>query len=123
MIQLSEAELGSLLAVADAHGVRSRARLTARSLKKAHDDAKRELKSAESSARMFFMYDDCGSGYEAEHAQAKSAFEIMQSAFNEAVATEIESEKAYKKARLTAIDRHPSLADIIARHIQKQEAA
>jgi hypothetical protein len=123
MIQFSEAELGSLLAVADAHGFRTRARLTARSLKKAHDDAQRELKSAESSARMFFIHDDCGSEYEAEHAQAKSAFEIMQSAFNEAVATEIESEKAYKKARLTAIDSHPQLADVIARHIQKQDAA
>jgi hypothetical protein len=122
MIQFSEAELGSLVAVADAHGVRTRARLTARSLKRAHDNAKRELKSAESSARMFFMYGDCGSEYEAEHTQAKSAFEIMQSAFNEAVATEIESEKAYKNARLTAIDSHPHLSDVIARHIQKQDA-
>lgn len=122
MIQFSEAELSSLLAVADAHGVRTRARFTARSLKKAHDDATRELKSAESSARMFFMHDDCGPEYESEHAQAKSAFEIIQSAFNDAVATEIESEKAYKKARLTAIDKHPHLADVIARHIQKQDA-
>ena len=71
---------------------------------------------------MFFMYDDCGPEYAAEHAQAKSAFEIMQSAFNDAVATEIESERAYKKARLTAIDSHPHLADVIARHIQKKDA-
>lgn len=108
-------ELGALLAVAQAHGVRTRARLTARSLKQAHDKAKSRLGSAESDARMFFMYDDCGSEYEAEHTEAESAFEVMQAAFKEAVMAEIESEKAYKKARLTTIDRHPRLGEIIAR--------
>lgn len=68
---------------------------------------------------MFIMYDDCGPEYEAEHTQAKSAFEIMQAAFNDAVATEIESEMAYKKARLTAVDQYPHLEDVIVRTIQK----
>jgi hypothetical protein len=121
--QFTDLELGALLTVAQAHGVRTRARLTARSLKKAHDEAKSRLRGAESDARMFFMYDHCGSEYEAEHTEAKSAFEVMQAAFNEAVLTEIESEKAYKKARLTTIDRHPHLGEVIARHIQKQAAA
>lgn len=117
--ELTQDALSALIGVAQAHGVRTRARLTARSLKKAYDDAKGRLKGAESDARMFFMYDDCGSEYEAEHAQAKSAFEIMQAAFNEAVATEIESEMAYKKARLTAIDQYPHVEGVIARVIQK----
>lgn len=116
---LADDALYALIAVAQAHGVRTRARLTARSLKRAYDDAKSRLKGAESDARMFFMYDDCGSEHEAEHTQAKSAFEIMQKAFNEAVATEIESEMAYKMARLTAIDQYPHLEGVIARDIQK----
>ena len=119
--ELTEDALSALIGVAQAHGVRTRARLTARSLKKAYDDAKGRLNGAESDARMFFMFDDCGPEYEAEHTQAKSAFEIMQRAFNEAVATEIESEMAYKKARLTAIDQHPDLEDVIARTIQKSK--
>jgi hypothetical protein len=115
----TEIELSGLLAVAEAHGIRTRARLTARKLKKAYDEAKSRLRGAESDARMFFMYDDCGSGYNAEHKQAQSAFEIMQAAFNDAVATEIESEKAYKKVRLTTIAQHPALRDVISRHIQR----
>ncbi|MCV9964199.1 hypothetical protein OIU34_20145 [Pararhizobium sp. BT-229] len=117
--ELTEGALSTLIGVAQAHGDRTRARLTARSLKKAYDEAKGRLKGAESAARMFFMHDDCGPEYEDEHTQAKSAFEIMQRAFNEAVATEIECEMAYKKARLTAIDQYPHLEDVIARNIQK----
>jgi hypothetical protein len=120
-IQLTHGELDTLIGVAQAHGVRTRARLTARSLKQAHDEAKGRLKGAESDARMFFLYDACGSEYETEHTQAKSAFDIMQRAFNEAVSTEIESEMAYKKARLTATDQYPHLEGVIASTIQKQK--
>lgn len=102
-MQITHEELTALVSVAKAHGVRAAARLKAKQAKAAIAPAEEEL-------RHFGMYEDCGDFYQTMVDEAKGVFSA-------AVASEIGAEKAYKKARLTAIERHPSLEGLIETYV------
>lgn len=119
---LTDLELSALVAVSQAHGVRTQARRAAREIKQAHDSAHASLRSAESSARMFGNHDDCGSEYNDEYKVAKGAYEAVKPIFDTAVYAEIVAEKAYTKAKADAIARFPALERHIVRLMASDNA-
>ncbi|MCV9964197.1 hypothetical protein OIU34_20135 [Pararhizobium sp. BT-229] len=98
-MEISTGELEHLVSVAKAYGVRTEARARAR-------EAKVALAAAEKEERHFGGFADCGDSYRSWLDEAKGVFSA-------AVASEITSEKAFKKARLTAIEQHPRLERLI----------
>ena len=122
MHSLSASEIACLVGAAQAHGVRTQARRSARAAKKAFDQAQSMLRGAESSARMFGHHDDCGSEYESEYKSAEGAFGSVKSIFEEAVLAEIEAEKAYTRAKYEAIARFPGLEPHITKLIASSNA-
>lgn len=94
-------ELVAFSAVCKAYGVRTEARARARA-----KEAKVALANAEREERHFGRFEDCGDSYRSWLDEAKGVFSA-------AVSSEIASEKAFKKARLTAIEQHPRLEHLI----------
>jgi hypothetical protein len=104
-VGISEVELVALISVAKAYGVRSVARSRAKEAKTAKERARKELSH-------YGGFADCGDSYQSSYDEASGVFDA-------AVSAEISSEKAYKKARLTAIERHPRLAELIPRFVHE----
>lgn len=102
-MEISHEELRELVGVAKAHGVRATARLRAKQAKAAIEPAEKELAH-------YGGFADCGDFYQSLVDEAKGVF-------NAAVSSEISAEKAYKKARLTAIERHPRLEALIETYV------
>ena len=96
---LTKDELVAFAAVCKAYGVRTEARARAK-------EAKVALANAEREERHFGRFEDCGGSYRSWLDEAKGVFSA-------AVSSEITSEKAFKKARLTAIEQHPRLEPLI----------
>jgi hypothetical protein len=98
-MEISTEELGHIVNVSKAYGVRADARARAK-------EAKTALGHAEQEQRRFGGFEDCGDSYNSMLDEAKGVFSA-------AVSSEIASEKAFKKARLTAIEKHPRLEHLI----------
>jgi hypothetical protein len=98
-MEISTGELEHLVSVAKAYGVRSDARARAK-------DAKVEVEKAEREERHYGGFRDCGDSY-------RSALDEAKGVMSAAVSSEIKSEKAFKRARLTAIEQHPRLEQLI----------
>lgn len=92
-------ELVAFADVCKAYGVRTEARARAK-------EAKVALANAEKEERHYGGFADCGDSYRSWLDEAKGVFSA-------AVACEIASEKAFKKARLTAIEQYPGLEQLI----------
>ncbi|MDW9481789.1 hypothetical protein GOB57_24375 [Sinorhizobium meliloti] len=97
-MEISTEELGHIVNVSKAYG-----RTEARARSK---NAKVALAKAEGEERHFRRFEDCGDGY-------RSALDEAKGIFSAAVSFEIASEKAFKKARLAAIEQHPRLERMI----------
>jgi hypothetical protein len=113
-------ELFAYTTVADAHGIRTSARRAARKLRDLHADAKSALDSAESNMR-YEQFGDCGDSYTNDRKHAEGALAALDPAFKAAVDTEIEAERNYKRIKLTAIEKHPSLEQLISRLLMTQQ--
>jgi hypothetical protein len=98
-VTLTKDEIEAFADVCKAYGVRAEARARAK-------DAKVELANSENEERPYGRFEDCGDAYRSWLDEAKGVFSA-------AVASEVASEKAFKKARLTAIERHPCLEQLI----------
>lgn len=98
-MEISTEELENLVNVSKAYGVRTEARMRAK-------DAKAALAKVETEERHFGRFDDCGDAY-------RSWLDDAKGVFSAAVASEIASEKAFKRTRLTAIEHHPRLQQLI----------
>ena len=104
-MEISREALAALVFVAKAHGVRAEARALSKR-------AKQAIEPAEKLERHFGGFEDCGDSYRSQLDEAKGIF-------NAAVAHEISSEKAYKKARLTTLERFPALAPLIEEFVNE----
>lgn len=98
-MEITTGELEHLVTVAKAYGVRADARARAK-------DAKAEVQKAERMERHYGRFEDCGDSY-------RSALDEAKGVMSAAVSSEIKSEKAFKRARLTAIEQHPRLEQMI----------
>ncbi|MBY3157327.1 hypothetical protein HFO56_33925 [Rhizobium laguerreae] len=98
-MEITTGELEHLVNVAKAYGVRTDARTRSK-------DAKVAVEEAEVQVRHFGRFADCGDGYRSQLDEAKGVFSA-------ALASEIASEKAFKRSRLTAIEQHPGLQQLI----------
>lgn len=98
-MEISTEELVHLVNVSKAYGVRTEARARAK-------EAKAALVKAEKEERHYGRFEDCGDSY-------RSLLDEAKGVFSSAVSSEIASEKAFKKARLTAIEQHPRLEQLI----------
>jgi hypothetical protein len=98
-MELSTGELEHLVNVAKAYGVRADARARAK-------EAKVGVEKAEREDRHYGRFEDCGDSY-------RSALDEARGVMSAAVSSEIKSEKAFKRARLTAIEQHPRLEPLI----------
>lgn len=109
-MSISPEELDDLIAVAKAYGWRAAARQHAK-------DAKHGLEREKANARAFGLTGgEVGEFHDARVAEARGVF-------NAAVANEVASEKTFKKARLSALERHPRLDALIDRFIHGQAAS
>lgn len=106
IVTLTSNELVALIEIGHAQGIRASARHTAKAAKKRFDVAR-------SDAECFYLRDD-GNEYLSEYRAAKDAFEAS-------VRGKIESEKDYKRKRLTAIRSFPRLEGTISKLIQNQK--
>jgi hypothetical protein len=113
MTTFSDDALAALVAVAQAHGIRTQARRSARMLKKDSDGSASSLQGAEAEARAFFMYDDCGDHYQSDYEDARAADGVIQPIFRRAVEAEIEAERNYKRVKLRALEAYPELGTVI----------
>lgn len=102
-MNLSEPELKALISAAQAYAVRTHCRKVAKAAKTAKEAAEKEWLH-------FSRFEDCGSSYDAWFEQAKGVFD-------NAVSDEIASEKAFKKAKLSAIEAYPGLQGLIEQFI------
>ena len=98
-MEITSGELEHLVNVAKAYGVRADARMRAK-------DAKVDVEKAEREYRHYGGFADCGDSYQ-------SALDEAKGVMSAAVSSEIKSEKAFKRARLTAIEQHPRLQQLI----------
>lgn len=106
-MEISVEELTSLVAVSKAYGARTEARAKAKRSKLVVAEAKKD-------ASMFGGYEDCGDSYTARLDEANGAFDA-------AVSGEIATEKAFKRVRLSAIERHPRLEQLIEQFVYEKQ--
>jgi hypothetical protein len=121
-LRLTDLEIAALVAVAQAHGIRTQARRSARQLKAAFDTAQSNLRIATSSARSFGHYDDCGPGYNEELTNDKGAFASVEPLFEQAKQAEIAAEMDYTRIKKEAIGQYPSLEPTIVKLISSSNA-
>jgi len=112
---LTDMEIGALVTVSQAHGIRTQARKAARLLKKASDASATALKAAQSDARLFGNCGDCGEEYTGEFRRANAEAEAVQPLFDEAVQAEIAAEQYYKRVKHHVLSLCPGLAPHIER--------
>jgi hypothetical protein len=107
-MDISDKTLQALVDMAKAHGIRSECRQAARAAKIKYDAASKEYGHMGG-------FQDCGDFYKSEKDEAKGAFDA-------AVSREIGAERAYKKARLTAIETNPGIEPLIERFVHDASA-
>nr|WP_250808466.1 hypothetical protein [Neorhizobium tomejilense] len=122
MHRMTDLEIAALVAVAQAHGIRTQARRAARALKRDNHKVSCSARSAESGARMFGHYGDCGDDYTSDYRQSRAAAEAVQPVFEDAVYAEIVAEKTYKRVKMEALERYPALAPYIERLLTSSNA-